>query len=105
MDCDTKGSMAINLTWYEVQELFTAVEYREYLWYTHHQFKTPCGVYTVLVIKRINGTYDLAIIDDKNVYRDPIEFRWCVTTGSQAVNLTDEDVKAFFDAVKNHNAN
>lgn len=105
MDCDTEGSMAINLTWDEVQELFTAVKYREYLWYTYHQFKTPCGVYTVLVIKRINGTYDLAIIDDKNVYRDPMEFRWCVTTGSQAVNLTDEDVKAFFDAVKNHNAN
>ena len=24
MDCDTKGSMAINLTWDEVQDLFTA---------------------------------------------------------------------------------
>ena len=24
MDCDTKSSMAINLTWDEVQELFTA---------------------------------------------------------------------------------
>lgn len=102
IDCDVKGSMAINLTWDDVQELFTAIKEREYLSYTYHQFKTLGGVYTVLVIERINGTYDLEIVDDRKVYHNPREFRWCITNGSKAVNLTCDDVNAFLAAVKNY---
>lgn len=46
-----------------------------------------------------DNTYELEIYDDTGVYHDPKEFMECITKGFRAVNLTEDDVQAFFDKV------
>ena len=57
-------------------------------------------VYTVEFFESANdNTYELEIYDDTGVYHDPKEFMECTTKGFRAVNLTEDDVQAFFDKV------
>lgn len=61
--------------------------------YTSHR------TYIVDVIECDDGMYKLEIYDDTGVYHDPKEFMECTTKGFRAVNLTEDDVQAFFDKV------
>lgn len=57
-------------------------------------------VYTVEFFESANDNkYELEIYDDTGVYHDPKEFMECTTKGFRAVNLTEDDVQAFFDKV------
>lgn len=57
-------------------------------------------VYTVEFFESANdNTYELEIYDDTGVYHDPKEFMECTTKGFRAVNLTEDDVQAFFDTL------
>lgn len=103
--CYVKGSMAVNLTWSDVEEFFDAVKNYEYRSRIYHQIKTLQGTYLVEIIERANGTYEVSIRHlDKEGYRyvNPKNFRGCDIKDVRAINLTKEDAKAFLDAVKNH---
>ena len=71
---------------------------------------TPHRTYIVEVFECDDGMYKLEIHDDNGtyhypkyfiigVYHDPKEFMECTTKGFRAVNLTEDDVQAFFDKV------
>lgn len=70
-------------------------------------------VYTVEFFECTNDTYELEIYDDTGVYHYPREFMECTSgvnsvkfnpvDGYWAVNLTKDDVNAFFDAIIKYN--
>nr|DAO51734.1 MAG TPA: hypothetical protein [Caudoviricetes sp.] len=106
-DCDVEGITAVNLTWDDVQEFFTAVKDSTYyvypgIWFDflYKDISGPRGVYTVAIIECSNGTYEISIRDNKYVYKNPREFMDCITEGSLAFKLTPDDVKAFCIAVE-----
>jgi hypothetical protein len=98
-ECDVKGSMAINLTWDDVQEFFRAIKNHDTKLGFKYHFCTLNGVYTVYVRERTNGTYELSI-SEKGIYINPKIFMDCKTRGLTAVNMTLDDVNEFCDAVR-----
>ena len=59
--------------------------------------------YTVEVYEFFNGVYELSIYDNRGYNYDPREFMECTVDGYWAINLTKDDVNAFFDAIIKHN--
>lgn len=49
------------------------------------------------------GVYELSIYDNKGYNYDPRELMECTVDGYWAINLTKDNVNAFFDSIIEHN--
>lgn len=100
-NCDVKDSIAINLTRYDIKEFITTVKN-----YCDSAIKEEIMEDFNIIYKNDKewlGVYELSIYDNMGYNYDPRELMECTVDGYWTINLTNDNVNAFFDSIIEYN--